>query len=160
MFLVYQKRRVLAPQWLGCVLCSWNSVTGTGFLVLVRILRCECMWSFFGPERVLGSIVLDWIWTVAAWVVSVEVICLSVSVVVQCVAKKIFGSFFGKGFLYFLGVFGGFDGVCLKILNHVRCDNFFGFLGNFIILGGFLFLVRDRGGCLDCVFCGFVSVLV
>ena len=37
----------------------------------------------------------------------------------------------------------------------------FDFLGNFINFLGFFFgLVRGRGGCLECVYCGFNSVSV
>ena len=49
MFLVRQKRRVLAPQWLCCVSCSWNSGTGTGFLMfgvhLVLQMDVKLLWT-------------------------------------------------------------------------------------------------------------------
>ena len=74
MFLVRQKRRVLAPQWLCCVSCSWNSGTGTGFLVfgahLVLQMHVKLLWT---SESIgINCTRLDT--GVAACVVSVEVI--------------------------------------------------------------------------------------
>ena len=105
MFLVGQKRRVLAPQWLCCVSCSWNSGTGTGFLMfgvhLVLQMDVKLLWT-------IGSIGMNCARLdtgVAVCVVSVEVIVLA-SWCSALQRKKFFGCFW-KVFCVFL-VFCGF----------------------------------------------------